>query len=151
MRAEEFIKEGYEGLRPAANVWAGPGVDHPNLFPGKDITGQRVYHVTNRLKAIVKSGGLKPKIDVTGENEYGRLSTPEHPFTPAIGIWFANKADWFGKYVLSWEILPTDKTAVAYATGAGKQPGTWTPNIQLNPVSMDRITVTDRKGNPIEL
>jgi hypothetical protein len=146
MRIFELI-EGYEGLRPAKNVWAAPGVEHPNLFPGKDITGQRVYHVTNKLKAIVKSGGLKPKVDVTGENEYGRLSTPEHPFTPAIGVWFALKPDWFGKYVLSWEIQPTDKVAVAYA----KSKGELTPNIQLNPVSMDRITVTDHEGNPVTL
>ena len=153
MRAHEFLTEGYEGLRPAENIWYEPGVKHPNLFPGgKDIVGQRVYHVTNRLKSIIKSGGLKPQPDETGAREYGRLSTPEYPFIPVIAIWFSvGKPDWFGKYILSWEILPTDKTAIAYVSNAAREPQYYKPNVQLNPVSMDRITVTDAKGNPLEL
>jgi hypothetical protein len=142
MRANEFITEGYEGLLDGKNV---PG---ENIFPGKNIVGQRVYHVTNRLKSIIKSGGLKPKYDETGAREYGRDSTKEHPFRPVIAIWFAvGKPDWFGKYVLSWEIEPTDKTAVAYA----KSKGELNPNVVLNPISMDRITVTDHHGNPIDI
>jgi hypothetical protein len=143
MRAKEFIYEedlsnwrNYQGLRPAKNE---PGV---NLFPGRDIVGQRVYHVTNKLVAIEKSGGLKPKKDETGAKEYGRLSTNEHPFIPVIGIWFSvGKPAWFGKYVLSWVIEPTDQVYVAYA---GHSPGKLTPDVQLNPVPMDRITVEKR-------
>lgn len=143
MRAQEFITEedlsnwrNYQGLRPAKNELG------LNLFPGRDIVGQRVYHVTNKLKAIEKSGGLKPKYDATGANEYGRLSTNEHPFTPVIGIWFSvGKPDWPGKYVLSWVIEPTDQVYVAYA---GHSPGQLKPDVQLNPVPMDRITVEKR-------
>jgi hypothetical protein len=138
MRANEFIVEvsddwrPYQGLRPPKNI---PG---ENLFPGKDIVGQRVYHVTNRLKSIQKSGGLKPKPDETGAREYGRLSTNEYPFVPVIGIWFrTGKPEWFGKYVLSWVIEPSDQVFVAYA----KSKGDLTPNFVINPIPWDRITV----------
>ena len=125
----------YQGLRDPKNE---PGV---NLFPGKDIVGQRVYHCTNRLKSIQKSGGLKPKPDETGAREYGRLSTNEHPFIPVIGVWISvGKPDWFGKHCLSFVIEPTDQVYVAYA----KSKGDLNPNIVLNPISWDRITVHER-------
>jgi hypothetical protein len=134
MRAREFIAEGftnYQGLRPPKNV---PGT---NLFPGQDIVGQRVYHCTNSLEAIKKSGGLKPRRDATGEREYGRLSTDEHPFIPVIGIWFSvGKPNWVGKHCVSFVIEPTDQVYVAYADTKGLK-----PNVVLNPIALDRLTV----------
>ena len=127
--AEEFTN--YQGLRPPKNV---PGT---NLFPGQDIVGQRVYHCTNRLEAIKKSGGLKPRRDDTGEREYGRLSTDEHPFIPVIGIWFnVGKPDWPGKHCVSFVIEPTDQVYVAYASIKGLK-----PNVVLNPIALDRLTI----------
>ena len=127
--AEEFTN--YQGLRPPKNV---PGT---NLFPGQDIVGQRVYHCTNRLEAIKKSGGLKPRRDDTGEREYGRLSTDEHPFIPVIGIWFSvGKPDWPGKHCVSFVIEPTDQVYVAYASIKGLK-----PNVVLNPIALDRLTI----------
>jgi len=121
----------YQGVRPPKNV---PGT---NLFPGQDIVGQRVYHCTNRLEAIKKSGGLKPRRDATGEREYGRLSTDEHPFIPVIGIWFSvGKPDWPGKHCVSFVIEPTDQVYVAYANTKGLK-----PNVVLNPIALDRLTV----------
>ena len=121
----------YQGVRPPKNV---PGT---NLFPGQDIVGQRVYHCTNRLEAIKKSGGLKPRRDATGEREYGRLSTDEHPFIPVIGIWFSvGKPDWPGKHCVSFVIEPTDQVYVAYANSKGLK-----PNVVLNPIALDRLTV----------
>jgi len=126
---ENFVN--YQGLRPPKNV---PGT---NLFPGQDIVGQRVYHCTNRLEAIKKSGGLKPLRDATGEREYGRLSTDEHPFIPVIGIWFSvGKPDWPGKHCVSFVIEPTDQVYVAYANTKGLK-----PNVVLNPIALDRLTV----------
>ncbi len=121
----------YQGLRSPENI---EGV---NLFPGQDIVGQRVYHCTNRLEAIKKSGGLKPRRDATGEKEYGRLSTNEHPFIPVIGIWFSvGKPDWPGKHCVSFVIEPTDQVYVAYANTKGLK-----PNVVLNPIALDRLTV----------
>ena len=121
----------YQGVRPPKNV---PGT---NLFPGQDLVGQRVYHCTNRLEAIKKSGGLKPRRDATGEREYGRLSTDEHPFIPVIGIWFSvGKPDWPGKHCVSFVIEPTDQVYVAYANTKGLK-----PNVVLNPIALDRLTV----------
>jgi len=121
----------YQGVRPPKNV---PGT---NLFPGQDIVGQRVYHCTNRLEAIKKSGGLKPRRDATGEREYGRLSTDEHPFIPVIGIWFSvGKPDWPGKHCVSFVIEPTDQVYVAYANTKGLK-----PNVVLNQIALDRLTV----------
>jgi len=130
---ENFAKEftNYQGLRPPKNV---PGT---NLFPGQDIVGQRVYHCTNSLEAIKKSGGLKPRRDATGEREYGRLSTDEHPFIPVIGIWFSvGKPNWVGKHCVSFVIEPTDQVYVAYANTKGLK-----PNVVLNPIALDRLTV----------
>lgn len=125
----------YQGLRNPKNI---PGV---NLFKGKDIVGQRVYHCTNSLKAIEKSGGLKPRPDRTGADEYGRLTTHWDPMIPVIGIWFSvGKPDWAGKYCLSFVIEPTDQVAVAYA----KSNGNLNPNIVLNAIPMDRLTVEKR-------
>ena len=127
--AEEFTN--YQGLRPPKNVLG------TNLFPGQDIVGQRVYHCTNRLEAIKKSGGLKPRRDATGEREYGRLSTNEHPFIPVIGIWFSvGKPDWPGKNCVSFVIEPTDQVYVAYASIKGLK-----PNVVLNPIALDRLTI----------
>jgi len=127
--AEEFTN--YQGLRPPKNV---PGT---NLFPGQDIVGKRVYHCTNKLEAIKKSGGLKPRRDATGEREYGRLSTDEHPFIPVIGIWFSvGKPDWVGKHCISFVIEPTDQVYVAYTNTKGLK-----PNVVLNPIALDRLTV----------
>jgi hypothetical protein len=132
--AENFVN--YQGLRPPKNV---PGT---NLFPGQDIVGQRVYHCTNSLEAIKKSGGLKPRRDATGEREYGRLSTDEHPFIPVIGIWFSvGKPNWVGKHCVSFVIEPTDQVYVAYANTKGLK-----PNVVLNPIALDRLTVEDRQG-----
>jgi len=131
--AENFNKEftNYQGLRPPKNI---PGV---NLFPGQDIVGKRVYHCTNKLEAIKKSGGLKPRRDATGEREYGRLSTDEHPFIPVIGIWFSvGKPDWVGKHCISFVIEPTDQVYVAYANTKGLK-----PNVVLNPIALDRLTI----------
>ena len=126
----------YQGLRPPKNV---PGT---NLFPGQDIVGQRVYHCTNSLEAIKKSGGLKPRRDATGEREYGRLSTDEHPFIPVIGIWFSvGKPDWVGKHCVSFVIEPTDQVYVAYANTKGLK-----PNVVLNPIALDRLTVEGQQG-----
>jgi hypothetical protein len=126
----------YQGVRPPKNV---PGT---NLFPGQDIVGQRVYHCTNRLEAIKKSGGLKPRRDATGEREYGRLSTDEHPFIPVIGIWFSvGKPDWVGKHCVSFVIEPTDQVYVAYANTNGLK-----PNVVLNPIALDRLTVEGQQG-----
>jgi len=137
MKIQELIEnfaEGftnYQGLRPPKNI---PGT---NLFPGQDIVGQRVYHCTNRLEAIKKSGGLKPRRDATGEREYGRLSTDEHPFIPVIGIWFSvGKPDWPGKHCVSFVIEPTDQVYVAYASSKGLK-----PNVVLNPIALDRLTI----------
>lgn len=134
MRFLEFVTENfvnYQGLRPPKNV---PGT---NLFPGQDIVGQRVYHCTNSLEAIKKSGGLKPRRDATGEREYGRLSTDEHPFIPVIGIWFSvGKPNWVGKHCVSFVIEPTDQVYVAYANTKGLK-----PNVVLNPIALDRLTV----------
>jgi Iron/manganese superoxide dismutases, alpha-hairpin domain len=127
--AEEFTN--YQGLRPPKNV---PGT---NLFPGQDIVGQRVYHCTNSLEAIKKSGGLRPRRDATGEREYGRLSTDEHPFIPVIGIWFSvGKPNWVGKHCVSFVIEPTDQVYVAYANTKGLK-----PNVVLNTIALDRLTV----------
>lgn len=127
--AEEFTN--YQGLRPPKNVFG------TNLFSGQDIVGQRVYHCTNRLEAIKKSGGLKPRRDATGEREYGRLSTDEHPFIPVIGIWFSvGKSDWPGKHCVSFVIEPTDQVYVAYASIKGLK-----PNVVLNPIALDRLTI----------
>jgi len=127
--AENFVN--YQGLRPPKNI---PGT---NLFPGQDIVGQRVYHCTNSLEAIKKSGGLKPRRDATGEREYGRLSTDEHPFIPVIGIWFSvGKPNWVGKHCVSFVIEPTDQVYVAYANTKGLK-----PNVVLNPIALDRLTV----------
>ena len=127
--AEEFTN--YQGLRPPKNVFG------TNLFSGQDIVGQRVYHCTNRLEAIKKSGGLKPRRDATGEREYGRLSTDEHPFIPVIGIWFSvGKPDWPGKHCVSFVIEPTDQVYVAYASIKGLK-----PNVVLNPIALDRLTI----------
>lgn len=127
--AEEFTN--YQGLRPPKNI---PGV---NLFPGQDIVGKRVYHCTNKLEAIKKSGGLKPRRDATGEREYGRLSTDEHPFIPVIGIWFSvGKPDWVGKHCVSFVIEPTDQVYVAYTNTKGLK-----PNVVLNPIALDRLTI----------
>jgi RNA polymerase sigma factor (sigma-70 family) len=134
MRAKEFTN--YQGVRPPKNV---PGT---NLFPGQDIVGQRVYHCTNKLEAIKKSGGLKPRRDATGEREYGRLSTDEHPFIPVIGIWFSvGKPDWPGKHCVSFVIEPTDQVYVAYANSKGLK-----PNVVLNPIALDRLTVEGQQG-----
>ena len=131
---EEFTN--YQGLRTPKNE---PGV---NLFPGKDIVGRRVYHCTNNLEAIKKSGGLKPRRDATGEREYGRLSTDEHPFIPVIGVWFSvGKPDWVGKHCLSFVIEPTDQVYVAYTDTKGLY-----PNVVLNPIALDRLTVEDQQG-----
>jgi hypothetical protein len=127
--AENFTN--YQGVRPPKNV---PGT---NLFPGQDIVGQRVYHCTNSLEAIKKSGGLKPRRDATGEREYGRLSTDEHPFIPVIGIWFSvGKSNWVGKHCVSFVIEPTDQVYVAYANTKGLK-----PNVVLNTIALDRLTV----------
>ncbi len=147
----------YKGLRPGANIWYEPGMQYSqyNLYPGKSIVGQRVYHITNKLKSIVKSGGLKPKYDETGAREFGRYSTTEYPFTPVIAIFFdVGEPDWFGKYILSWEITPEDKTARAYMPVDTMQPSdrdNLLPNCQVTPVSIDRITITDLKGNLIKV
>ena len=126
----------YQGLRDPKNEL---GV---NLFPGKDIVGQRVYHCTNSLKSIQKSGGLKPRPDETGAREYGRLTTNEHPFIPVIGVWFSvGKPDWPGKYCLSFVIEPTDKVYVAYA----KSKGELTPNVVLNSIPIDRLKIEKRE------
>lgn len=127
----------YEGLRPAKNE---VGV---NLFPGKDIVGQRVYHCTNRLKSIQKSGGLKPRPDETGAREYGRLSTNNDPFIPVIAIFFSvGRPDWPGRYCLSWVVEPTDQVYVAYA---GHSPGRLNPDVVLNPIPWDRLTVEENR------
>jgi hypothetical protein len=131
--AENFAEgfTNYQGLRPPKNILG------TNLFPGQDIVGQRVYHCTNRLEAIKKSGGLKPRRDATGEREYGRLSTDEHPFIPVIGIWFSvGKPDWPGKHCVSFIIEPTDQVYVAYASIKGLK-----PNVVLNPIALDRLTI----------
>jgi pyrimidine deaminase RibD-like protein len=131
--AENFAEgfTNYQGLRPPKNILG------TNLFPGQDIVGQRVYHCTNRLEAIKKSGGLKPRRDATGEREYGRLSTDEHPFIPVIGIWFSvGKPDWPGKHCVSFVIEPTDQVYVAYANTKGLK-----PNVVLNTIELDRLTV----------
>lgn len=116
----------YQGLRKAKNI---PGV---NIKP-VNIVGQRVYHCTNRIKAIEKSGGLKPKIDVTGMNEYGRNATHWDPFIPVKGIWVttSDQAKWAGKNCLSFVIEPSDQVAKAYGEGL----------IVLNPIPWDRLTV----------
>jgi hypothetical protein len=147
----------YKGLRPGANIWYEPGMQYSqyNLYPGKSIVGQRVYHMTNKLTSIIKSGGLKPKYDETGAREFGRYSTVEYPFTPVIAIFFdVGEHDWFGKYILSWEITPEDKTARAYMPVDTMQPSdrdNLLPNCQVTPVSIDRITITDLKGNLIKV
>lgn len=118
--------KGYQGLRKAKNI---PGV---NIHP-VNMVGQRVYHCTNNIKSIEKSGGLKPRVDRTGENEYGRTATHWDPFIPVIGIWVTTADDtkWAGKHCLSFEILPTDKVAKTYGIGY----------IVLNPIPWDRLTI----------
>lgn len=131
----------YQGLRPPKNEL---GV---NLFPGKDIVGKRVYHCTNSLKAIQRSGVIKPRPDETGAREYGRLSTNEHPFIPVVGVWFSvGKPDWPGKYCLSFVIEPSDEVYVAYA----KSNGDLTPNVVLNSISIDRLRIETRDKKSAE-
>ena len=119
----------YQGLRKAKNI---PGV---NIKP-VDMVGQRVYHCTNKLAAIQKSGGLRPRVDATGENEYGRLSTHWDPFIAVKGIWVTRADDtkWFGKHCVSFEILPTDQVAKAYGVGL----------IVLNPIPLNRLTIEEK-------
>lgn len=116
----------YQGLRKPKNI---PGV---NIKP-VNMVGKRVYHCTNKIQAIQKSGGLKPKVDVTGENEYGRLSTHFDPFIPVKGIWVTSEDDtkWAGKQCVSFVIEPTDQVAKAYGVGL----------VVLNPIPWDRLQV----------
>lgn len=126
----------YQGLRDPKNI---PGV---NLFKAKDVVGQRAYHCTNSIKAIEKSGGLKPRADRTGADEYGRLTTHWDPMIPVIGVWISvGKPNWVGKYCLSFVIEPTDQVAVAYAKNAEGS----APNVVLNTISWDRLTVEENR------
>ena len=99
------------------------------------LVGRRAFHCTNKLAQIKKSGGLKPKADITGGKEFGRL-VPY--FRPSKGIFISlDKPEWIGKDCLSFEIQPTDTVFKTYG-GA---------YLITNPISLDRLQVTSQDAN----
>ena len=120
----------YAGLREPKNI---PGV---NISEPLDMVGQRVYHCTNKLAQIEKSGKLKPKPDELGAREYGRLTTHQDPFIPIIGVWVMpeGREKWAGKNCVSFVIEPTD-TVVKPLYGQGL--------VVLNPIPLTRLQIDD--------
>ncbi len=128
MKIQELLKE-YDTLKPAGNV------EGENLFPAADLVGKRVYHCTNKLEQIRNSGGLRPRKDVRGEKEYGRIFSN---FRPAIGVFVSltPETEWGGN-CLSFVVEPTDKIYHAYAEQGNL--------IITNAIALDRIAVENEK------
>jgi len=127
MKMFEIINESYDGILPTANI------EGENVWPA-NVAGQRVYHCTNKLEQIQKTGGLRPREDQRGLKYFGMYSTKEHPFRAVKGIFVSKEPqkEW-GKHCLSFVIEPTDKVVHAYADGGML--------LVTNPIPLARITI----------
>jgi hypothetical protein len=80
------------------------------------LNGTVVYHQTPKMAQILKSGGLKPRRDASGEREFAlyKLKVGKDWQTP-VGIFVSRgPGGWFGDEI-SFEILPSDKIYRAYS------------------------------------
>jgi hypothetical protein len=96
------------------------------------LNGKTVYHQTRKLAQILKSGGLKPRRDASGEREFAlnKLKIGKDWQTP-VGIFVSERpGQWFGENI-AFEVLPSDKIYKAYYT---------TGHLMLvNPIPVERF------------
>lgn len=133
----QFINKNVEG----ENIFSLDPADRAAL------NGKTVYHQTRekRLPNIIKTNGLRPRQDETGAREFGLPSVRAgRDFYIPKGIFVSPGSNgWVGGVEFSWKILPSDKIVRAYSSTGHL--------LFLNPITLDRMTVTDIKGNPINL
>ena len=96
------------------------------------LNGTTVYHQTKKMAEILKSGGLRPRADVSGEREFALydLRAGKDWRTPKGIFVSTSSGNWFGDEI-SFKILPQDKIYRAYSENGHL--------LIANPVSADRF------------
>ena len=108
----ELPKEG-NMLKPGNTV----GLNVFEITPDERaaLNGTLVYHQTRKMSQILKTGGLNPRQDISGEREFALNKTKVgKDWQTPVGIFVSRRPDgWMGDEI-SFEILPSDKIYRAY-------------------------------------
>jgi hypothetical protein len=104
------------------------------------LNGTVVYHQTKKLSQILKSGGLRPRADRSGEQEFALMDIQiGKDWQSPVGIFVSQRpGNWFGDEI-SFKIEPTDKIVRAYSEGGYL--------LITTPVSADRFLDNGETNN----
>jgi len=97
------------------------------------LNGTVLYHRTKKLEQVLKTGGLRPKRDRSGENDFALdTMTVGYDWQTPVGIFCTKTADgWLGKDLISFKVEPSDEIVWSYNEEGHL--------LVTNPVSKDRF------------